>query len=43
MYLNEEAAYQPQPAAELGKFIHMVVLALESRAQERGYGVSLHS
>jgi hypothetical protein len=39
MYLNGKAKFQPQPAAELGSFGHMV-LALESRIQERGYRIS---
>jgi hypothetical protein len=32
--------FQPQLAAELGSFSH-VVLALESRIEEGGYGISL--
>ena len=31
---------QPQQAAELGSFGHMV-LALEARIEDRGYGISL--
>ena len=38
---NKEAMFQPQQAAELGSFGHMV-LALESRVEERDYGTSLH-
>jgi hypothetical protein len=40
MELNKEAMLQPQQAAELGSFGH-VVLSLESRIEERGYGISL--
>lgn len=32
--------FQPEQAAGLGSFIHMV-LALESRIEERDYGISL--
>ena len=38
--INKEAEYQPQQTAELGAFSH-VVLALESRIQERSYGTFL--
>lgn len=40
MYLNEQVMLQPQKAAELGRFGHMV-LALESRIQKRDYEISL--
>ena len=40
MYLNEEAMFQSHQAAELGSFSHVVV-ALESKIQERDYGISL--
>ena len=40
MYLKKEAKFQPQQAAELGSF-SQVVLSLESRIEERGYGICL--
>lgn len=42
MYSNKEAMVQPRQAAKPGSFGH-VVLSLESRIQERGYGFSLCS
>jgi hypothetical protein len=42
MYLNKGTMFQLQQVPELGNFGHMVP-ALESRIQERGYGISLHN
>ena len=42
MGLNEGAMFQPQQEAEVGSF-GRVVLALESKTEERGYGLSLYN
>ena len=41
MYLNVGVMFQTQQKEELGIFINMF-LALESRIQERGWGIFLH-
>ena len=41
IYLNEAAIFQPQQAAELGSFGH-VVLALKLEIEETGYGNCPH-
>jgi hypothetical protein len=38
--LNGDAMFQSQQATDLGSLGHMV-LALESRIKDRGYGISL--